>query len=111
MATAVVVGVGMDRIGARIRTARERAGLSQAAAAALVGVSQQSVAAWERGAQAIPAPVLVRLAESLGVSPASLLPGGEATDIAARLDVVAEVRALLDQLEARIRATDRPVGD
>jgi len=53
----------------------------------------------------------VRLAESLGVSPASLLPGGEATDIAARLDVVAEVRALLDQLEARIRATDRPVGD
>ena len=52
--------------GERIRTYRQRAGMSQEMAAELVGVSRQAVAKWESGKSAPSTENLFRLAEVLG---------------------------------------------
>lgn len=60
---------GVEAIGARVRAARLKAGLSQTALAERVGVSQPAVAAWETGAYDPRRVVIARLADSLSVSP------------------------------------------
>ncbi len=61
-------------LGARLRSAREEAGLSQAAAAARVGLSRASITNIERGEQRVSLRVFVEMAAALGATPASLLP-------------------------------------
>ncbi|HEX3399401.1 MAG TPA: helix-turn-helix transcriptional regulator, partial [Acetobacteraceae bacterium] len=63
----------------RIRAARARAGLSQRALAALLGVDKSAVAQWEGGGggAGIRTANLVELARVLGVRPSELL--GEAS--------------------------------
>lgn len=48
-AAAVVDEVRLARLGARLRDARRRAGLSQHALAARAGVPQRTIANWEQG--------------------------------------------------------------
>jgi transcriptional regulator with XRE-family HTH domain len=57
-----------DAIGARIREARERAGMTQAELAESVGGGQPEVSMWEIGKRTPGLGSMVRLAGALGVS-------------------------------------------
>jgi DNA-binding XRE family transcriptional regulator len=57
-----------DGLSFRLRTAREKQGLSQAEVARRLGVSRSSIAKYEAGAHMPGVRVLVRLASGLGVS-------------------------------------------
>ena len=64
-----------ERFGTRLRSLRERAGLTQTELGQAVGVSQRNVATWERNSS-VPAEAMVeRLAVFLGVSVAEMLTG------------------------------------
>ncbi len=60
-------------LGERIAQARERRGISQYELADLMGVSQQSVAAWERKVSSIRSDTLIKLATVLQTSADELL--------------------------------------
>jgi transcriptional regulator with XRE-family HTH domain len=62
------------RIGARIRAARTKAGMSQAQLSGKIGMSRSSVANLEAGRQGIPAERLVTLGTVLDLDLADLLP-------------------------------------
>lgn len=66
-----------EAIGARLRKARVKAGVSQSALGALLGVTFQSVAKYEKGTSAMSALQVIRAARALGCSPADLLPAGK----------------------------------
>lgn len=65
-------------LGARIRSARESAGLTQEALAGKLGVTQTAVSYWEAGKRDPGIGDLTALAEALGVTAASLLSEGGA---------------------------------
>ena len=56
-----------------IRQRRERAGLSQAAFAKRIGVTQQTVSLWENGTRNVKVTQLYRIAKALGCQPGELL--------------------------------------
>ena len=62
-------------IGARIRAARERAGLTQAGLAAQIGVTRSAVAQWETGRSGQVGGNLTQIAAILGVGVEHLLLG------------------------------------
>lgn len=62
-------------VGQRVKQARKAAGLTQLAVAEAIGVTAASVSRWESGDRGLDATDLVRLADVLGVEPASFLPG------------------------------------
>jgi transcriptional regulator with XRE-family HTH domain len=62
-------------IGARIREARQTAGLTQAQLAEQVGVSRSAVAQWETGRTGQVGTNLTKIAASLGVTAGHLLEG------------------------------------
>lgn len=88
----------------RISEAREAAGLTRAEFAMNVGVTPDTVEAWEDGERAPRANRLTTLCGVLGVSPAWLLSGeGSAPGDAAPLGLGrAEVRAELAALQAEL---------
>lgn len=61
-------------VGERVRGARNAARMTQTALAARLGITRSSVANLEAGRQRIPLHVFAAVAESLDVTPASLLP-------------------------------------
>lgn len=62
----------VSEFGDSLRALRERSGLGQGQLAAQLGVRQQTISRWERGA-ALPRPTrIVELARALGVGPAVL---------------------------------------
>ena len=64
----------LDReIGARLKLIRRRAGVSQAALGAALGVSFQQVQKYETGANRVSGSALIKLARVLGVSALDLL--------------------------------------
>ncbi|MBX3628097.1 MAG: helix-turn-helix domain-containing protein [Rhizobacter sp.] len=66
-------------LGERLKSARERIGLSQVSLAELVGINQSTISDLERGINSDPgAERLIRLAEALKVDPKHLLFGDEA---------------------------------
>ena len=65
------------QVGARIRQARERKGLSQEALAELLNVTKGLVSQYETGLTSPPSKRFSQLAEVLGVSADWLLTGGE----------------------------------
>jgi transcriptional regulator with XRE-family HTH domain len=67
---------GNSGIGERIRTARERAGLTQAALALKVGVTRSAVAQWETGRAGQVGTHLAQIAAVLGVGIEHLMLGG-----------------------------------
>ena len=62
-----------SRLGNRIKAARHRAGISQRALAARLGVSAGAVAQWELGSHAPALQKLSKLADALSTSPDELL--------------------------------------
>jgi transcriptional regulator with XRE-family HTH domain len=63
------------RVGLRIRSARERKGLSQTQLAHQLGVSNTQVSRWETG-RGLPLGHLDELSEALGMSPEQIFGGG-----------------------------------
>jgi transcriptional regulator with XRE-family HTH domain len=63
-----------DSFGARLRTARKRAGLNQTELAERVGVTRQTVTKWEREHRLMRPSALPRIAEALGVTTDELFP-------------------------------------
>jgi transcriptional regulator with XRE-family HTH domain len=64
-----------ERFGTRLRSLRERAGLTQTELAQAVGVSQGNVATWERNAAVPQSAMVEQLAAALGVPAVELLVG------------------------------------
>jgi transcriptional regulator with XRE-family HTH domain len=62
--------------GRRVRLARRRAHLSQAALGRLTGMNRTSITNIEAGRQRIPLHLLITFATALDVEPMELLPGG-----------------------------------
>lgn len=79
-------------VGARIRTLREAAGMSQGALARRVFVARQTVNNWETGKTLPDAQSLELLAEAFRITVDSLLRGDNTADAAALIDAAAEVR-------------------
>ena len=75
-------GKDTTEIGARIRMARERLGLTQAGLAAQVGVTRSAVAQWETGRAGQVGGHLTQIASVLGVGVEHLLLGGAARSLA-----------------------------
>jgi len=59
--------VKVEELGARIRIARERAGMTQAELSLAVGHDQRSISQWERGIRKIPAVDIPKFAAVLNV--------------------------------------------
>ena len=66
---------GNVQIGARVKEAREAAGLTQERLAELIDITAQYLSGVERGAVGLSVPVLRRLGSVLMVSSASILSG------------------------------------
>ena len=62
----------MTALGNSIRQKREKAGISQEAAARQVGVSLVTWGRWERGEIDVPSSRIPEIAEALGTSPSAL---------------------------------------
>ena len=75
----------ISAIGLRIKTARERLGLTQAALASQVGVTRSAVAQWETGRSGQVGSNLAQIAAILGVGVEHLLLGGGAAAVASEL--------------------------
>jgi len=65
------------RLGARVRAARERAGLTQAALADAAGMSVPTISRCEAGTREMSAYDVATLARALGVYPGGLIPEAE----------------------------------
>ncbi len=72
-------------IGGRIRAARERCGLTQAALAGRIGVTRSAVAQWETGRSGQVGSNLAQIASVLGVGVEHLLLGGGGASVAHEL--------------------------
>ncbi len=97
-------------LGERIRAAREKQGLTQAALATRVGVTRSAVAQWETGRSGQVGTNLALIAEALGVGVSHLLLGdGSAPDGRTEFSgLTANERALV-QLYRRSEAADQAV--
>jgi transcriptional regulator with XRE-family HTH domain len=97
-------------IGARIRAARERSGLTQAALALRIGVTRSAVAQWETGRAGQVGGNLALIASVLGVGVEHLLLGEAAASVAAELgwlDGMAGDELALIRLYRECSADDR----
>jgi transcriptional regulator with XRE-family HTH domain len=71
-----------ERVGEKLRQARERAGLNQPTLGARLGVTKATVSHWEAGRHSISIEDLIRVSRILDVPLSDLLP----EDVATRLD-------------------------
>ena len=94
----------LEAVGERIRTRRERLGLTQRDVANGLQVSAQAVSKWERGDNAPDIGVLVALSRLLGVSLDWLLGGHAPTDDGGRPQEVFEATVLVADLTGFSRA-------
>ncbi len=88
-------------LGARVRAARNAAGLNQDALAKTAGITRSSIANLEAGRQRIPVHVLARIAEAFGTTPAALLP---IRSISEQVDDYFNLDAPLAELDEDARA-------
>lgn len=108
-------------IGAKIRAARNAAGLSAADLAAAAGLSESATRNHENGTNGVPLPVLTIYAERLGVSVASFFDAEPVTpppSIAAEMESAARaakaeaaLRAIRRKLQALMDEIDAAVGE
>lgn len=92
-------------VGAVVRAAREKAGLTQSALAAKVGVTQTAVSYWEAAKRDIGIADLERIADALGVRAASLLPVPHREEASTQVPPVADHgNVLLELMGHRQRA-------
>lgn len=85
----------MDTIGARIKAAREKKGMTQESLASALGVSINSVWRWEKGERAPSTGNLMRIAMELSVNVSSLIDG---LDDAVDDDAVIEREGMIEYL-------------
>lgn len=95
---------GVDEpVGARLRVARERAGMSQEELARHLGVEIDSLRAWESGARTPRANRVVTLAGLLGVSITWLLEGREDEHMASgSVPTLGAVRSQVESLRRQL---------
>jgi transcriptional regulator with XRE-family HTH domain len=98
-------------VGLRIRAMRRAAGLSQEQLGAAIGVTFQQIQKYERGRNRVSASMIVRTAEALKVSPASLLPEREAATAhdPRSLSILAKIGGAEELLHAYAAITSRPL--
>lgn len=94
----------LAEVGARVRAARERAGLTQAAVGTYVGVSRASIAMVETGRAGLLIDSLLDLAVALDVPVMSLVPNGDA------LPAPSPWKARALAAEAQLREIRRTLG-
>ncbi|WP_326594515.1 helix-turn-helix domain-containing protein [Streptomyces sp. NBC_01803] len=97
-------------VGAAVRAARLRAGLSTRELAALAGISQPFLSQVERGQSAPSVNTVYRLAEALGLSPAALMPTAPAPDIHVVRAARREVSPLNERPDTAYARTARHTG-
>jgi transcriptional regulator with XRE-family HTH domain len=79
----------------RIRELRERAGLSQAQLAELVGTTQAQIARLEKGERRLTVDWMARIARALMLRPSDLLPNAAVADVDAKeVELLANFRAM-----------------
>jgi Zn-dependent peptidase ImmA (M78 family)/transcriptional regulator with XRE-family HTH domain len=106
-------GAGIDSIGTALRTSRERAGLSQEAAADALGINRVLLAYYETGRRQVPLSAGAALARLYGTSLESLLAGEEPGP---RIDVSgllfrAAPRDLGEHAQAGLRLFEQRLGE
>lgn len=101
--------------GQRIRDARIRMGWTQADLAATVGHPQPVLSRWENGARPITVDDLMLIARSLGVEPASLLPGNDTpprrNPTLSAAAIVTQLRSCADMIEATYTETSTTIDN
>jgi transcriptional regulator with XRE-family HTH domain len=93
--------------GSRLHTAREAKGLSQAQVAQLLGIAQQSYAAWERRNVALTPGRLAQIAEVLGISVDELL--GKQPTPARGKGPTGKARQIFERVSQLPRATQQRI--
>lgn len=83
-----------ELFGACVRSARESAGLTQQGLALEVGLSRTAITNVEAGKQGTTIEMLYRIAFSLGVEPAALLPSVKPFDISTLIEDEADARKI-----------------
>jgi transcriptional regulator with XRE-family HTH domain len=96
-------------LGARVAELRKEQGITQQQLAELLGVSQQSVAAYEVGRLRIAVSMLPRLAKNLGVSVEALI--GEEIQPAARRGPTPKLAQQMERISRLPRTKQRFVMD
>ncbi len=99
MATAKEEGQFSKRIGAAIAVERSRKGLTQEQVAEAIGVEQETISRFERGATLPPLGRLLDIAELLGVPMETLI----RTSSPRTIDQAADIAALLEPLSEENR--------
>ncbi len=80
----------LPRLGAKVRSLRRREGLSQAALAERLAISASYLNLIENNRRPLPAPLLIRLAQSFGVELGSFANDDEGRSVAGLLEVFAD---------------------
>jgi transcriptional regulator with XRE-family HTH domain len=102
-----------DGVGARLRTARRAAGLTQKQLAEALGVESITVSRWERGVTVPSLSRLRRIAEVTETTVSDLVRApdamsGQAAEIAALREELAETRQLVDRVARALERLARP---
>lgn len=102
-----------ERLGTQISAARAKLGITQAQLSSGIGLTRSSVANIEAGKQRISVEVLAKIAQALGLEPATLIPPLD-SDVAQlvrddmRTSLIEVSEGLIDQVEKYL---PRPRGD
>lgn len=107
-------GAALDAIGTMLRTGRERAGLSQAAAAEAVGINRVLLTYYEAGRRQVPLSAAAALARLYGTSLEALLAGeeshGSSIDVSGMLFRAAP-RDLSERAQAGLRLFEQRLAE
>ena len=94
-----------NEIGRRLKAARISAGLTQADAAAILGVSYQTISSYERGVNRIDSDALLKLCAAYGLTVSELM--GEVAQKAPRADDLTPDERELIELYRRASSDDQ----
>lgn len=108
-----LVDQGSGGVGARLRTARRAAGLTQKQLAQELGVESITVSRWERGVTTPSLPRLRRIAEVTQTTVSDLVRAPDAVtahaaELAALREELAETRELVDRVARTLERLARP---
>jgi transcriptional regulator with XRE-family HTH domain len=111
-------GVGTDTggVGARLRTARRSAGLTQRQLAEKLGVESITVSRWERGVTTPSLPGLRRIAELTETTVSDLVRAADAqtthgAELAALREELAETREIVDRIARALERLGQARGN
>jgi len=107
------VGTDTGGVGARLRTARRSAGLTQRQLAEKLGVESITVSRWERGVTTPSLPRLRRIAELTETTVSDLVRSEDAqtthaAELAALREELAETREIVDRIARALERLGQP---